>query len=227
MRRKNIFYLAWFRKLLQFHYFRGRRGEVDSNQFAMDIVILLARHGHHQEVGRVLSGRSDISLDEAGRAEAEALARMAAARGVTRIVSSPRARTRETAAVAAARLGVTVEVAGALDEIDFGLFTGQSFAALEGDPDWARWNAERGAARCPGGETMHEAVARAVGFVAGCAAGVTLCVSHCDVIRGVVAHYLGLPMERLFLLGCDPGSVTTLVLEGEGARLLALNERGF
>lgn len=187
--------------------------------------ILLARHGHHQEVGRVLSGRSDISLDRQGQAEAAALARLVAARRVTRIVTSPRARTRETAAVVAAALQLPVMVDAALDEIDFGDFTGRSFAALDGDPDWQRWNAERETARCPGGETMAEAVARAVAFVAACGEGVTVCVSHCDVIRGVVAHYLGLPLERIFSLGCDPGSVTTLSLEGEGAMVVAVNER--
>ncbi|WP_341207507.1 histidine phosphatase family protein [uncultured Sphingomonas sp.] len=187
--------------------------------------ILLARHGHHQEVGRILSGRSDISLDEQGHAEAAALARLVGSRGVTRIVTSPRARTRETAAVVAAASHRPVVVEAALDEVDFGDFTGRSFAALDGDPDWERWNAERGTARCPGGETMGEAVARAVAFVAGCGEGVTLCVSHCDVIRGVVAHYLGLPLARIFSLGCDPGSVTTLALEGEGAMVVALNER--
>lgn len=189
--------------------------------------ILLARHGHHQEVGRVLSGRSDISLDEQGQAEALALARLVASRGVARIVTSPRARTRETAAVVATVLGLPVAVDATLDEVDFGDLTGRAFAALDGDPDWERWNAERATARCPGGETMGEAVARAVGFVAGCGEGVTLCVSHCDIIRGVVAHYLGLPLERIFSLGCDPGSVTTLSLQGEGAMVVALNERSF
>lgn len=187
--------------------------------------IMLARHGHHQEVGRVLSGRSDISLDQQGRAEAGALAGLVASRGVTRIVSSPRARTRETAAAVAAALALPVEIAAELDEIDFGDFTGRAFAALDRDADWQRWNAERATARCPDGETMGEAVARAVGFVAGCGEGVTLCVSHCDVIRGVVAHYLGLPLDRIFSLGCDPGSVTTLSLQGEGAVVVALNER--
>ncbi len=172
-----------------------------------------------------MSGHSDISLDEQGQVEAVALARLIASRGVTRIVSSPRARTHETAAVVAAAMDLPVAIDAALDEVDFGDFTGRSFATLRDDPDWQRWNAERGTARCPGGETMGEAVARAVGFIAGCGEGATLCVSHCDVIRGVVAHFLGLPLARIFSLGCDPGSVTTLVLQGEGAMVVALNER--
>ncbi len=190
-------------------------------------IVLLARHGHHEEVGRVLSGRSNISLDRRGQAEAQELARLVASRGVTRIVTSPRVRTRETAAAVAAALDLPVAVDTALDEVDFGAFTGRSFAALDAEADWQRWNAQRGTARCPGGETMGEAVARAVGFVAGCGEGVTLGVSHCDVIRGVVAHYLGLPLARIFSLGCDPGSVTTLELEGEGAMVVGLNERCF
>lgn len=189
--------------------------------------VLFARHGHHAEVGHVLSGRSSISLDARGRAEAVALARQVATRGVTRIVASPRARTIETAAVTAEAIELPVEVVPALDEVDFGRFTGRSFADLDRDDDWAHWNAARAVARCPGGETMGEAVARAVAFVAGLGAGVTLCMSHCDIIRGAVAHYLGLPLDRIFQLGCDPGSLTTLLLDGEGARLVTLNERGW
>ena len=52
-----------------------------------------------------------------------------------------------------------------------------------------------------------------------------LCVSHCDIIRGVVAYYLGLDANRLLAFDVDPASLTTLVLHGSGARLVALNER--
>ncbi|MEH3038346.1 MAG: histidine phosphatase family protein [Sphingomonas adhaesiva] len=188
--------------------------------------IMLVRHGHHAEVGRVLSGRSDIALDGAGRAQAEGLVRRMIGVRVDAIVSSPRRRALETAGPIATARGLAVEVTDGLDEVDFGDFTGRSFDALGEDADWQRWNAARDSARCPNGETMAGAVARAVGFVAARPPGITLCVTHGDVIRGVVAHYLGLEMTRIFQLECDPGSVTTLVLEGRGARLVALNERG-
>ncbi len=191
----------------------------------MSRYVLLARHGHHGEVGHVLSGRSAIALDAQGHAEAAALARHLAGQAVTRLCASPRTRTQQTAAAVAATHRIAVETIAALDEVDFGRFTGVSFEALADDPDWRRWNEVRGEARCPGGETMAEAVARAVGFVSAAGDGVTVCVSHCDVIRGVVAHYLGLPLARIFSLGCDPGSVTTLRLEGKGAVLVSLNER--
>ena len=188
--------------------------------------LLLARHGTHAEVGHVLSGRSEIALSERGRDEAAALARHFAGVELSAIYASPRRRTVETAAAVAQPRGIDVVHAPALDEIDFGAFTGRDFATLAEDPDWQRWNAERGSARCPGGETMGEAVARAVGFLAAVGEGMTLCVTHCDIIRGAVTHWLGLRAERMFQLGCDPGSVTTLALdEHGGATLVALNER--
>lgn len=187
--------------------------------------ILLARHGHHDEVGQVLSGRSEIALSAAGQAEAAALSRHLAGVPLDAIYASPRRRTMETAAAVAAGGALDITPAAALDELDFGRFAGRRFDALAGDADWQRWNAERATARCPGGETMREATDRAVAFVAAIPVAAALCVTHCDIIRGMVAHCLGLPLDRIFALGCDPGSLTTLVFDDDGIRLEALNER--
>jgi ribonuclease H / adenosylcobalamin/alpha-ribazole phosphatase len=190
--------------------------------------VLLARHASHAEVGRVLSGRSDIALSEAGCAEADALAEMLEGTPMASLHVSPRVRARQTAAPVAAARGLTARIAPALDEIDFGRFTGQSFAALDArDPDWLAWNAHRSTARCPGGETMAEAVGRARDYLEGLPAEAfpALCVSHCDVIRGLVADGLGLPLDRLFAFDCDPASLTTLTWSDAGMRVVALNQR--
>ena len=118
--------------------------------------------------------------------------------------------------------------APALDEIDFGAFTGRAFAELGGDPDWARWNAERATARCPGGETMDEAVERAARYLAALPpeACPALCVTHCDIVRGLVARQLGLGLGSLFAFDCDPASRTTVQIADDGGwRVVALNER--
>jgi broad specificity phosphatase PhoE len=190
-------------------------------------VVILVRHGTHDEVGRVLSGRSEIALNSQGRAEAEALARAMKGTKLASLHTSPRLRATETIAPFTARGGLAVRTAPALDEIDFGAFTGRTFADLDGDPDWQRWNAERGTARCPGGETMGDVVDRAAGYVAALAPEnfPALCVTHCDVIRGLVARLLGIDFSRMFSFDIDPGSRTTIDLAGGTMRLLTLNER--
>jgi ribonuclease H / adenosylcobalamin/alpha-ribazole phosphatase len=193
----------------------------------VDRIVHLIRHGSHQEVGKVLSGRSEIALDEAGRRDAETLIEMFTNSPVASIHSSPRRRAWETALPLAKSRGLAIERADALDEVDFGGFTGRGFAALADDPDWCRWNAERAEARCPGGETMREVVDRARGYLFSLPdeAFPAICVTHCDIVRGVVADQLGMGLARIFSLECDPGSVTTLAIEGGNTRIVSLNAR--
>lgn len=191
----------------------------------MTATVLLARHARHDEVGTVLSGRSDIALNPAGVGEAERLAARLAAIPLTAVLSSPRRRAWQTAEIVAAPHGLPVTRADGLDEIDFGDWTGRAFAALDGDPAWNRWNIERGTAATPAGDTMAAATARAWAVVAGVRAGAVLCVSHCDVIRGVVARTLGLSADRIFAFDSDCASLTELAVDGEAARIVTLNER--
>jgi broad specificity phosphatase PhoE len=193
--------------------------------FYMTRVVHLARHGTHEEVGRVLSGRSEIGLSEAGQIEVSQLADRLDRASLHAIYSSPRRRALETAAAVAAHNSTSVQVRDELDEINFGEWTGQSFERLDREARWHDWNMRRGAGRPPGGETMAEAVARARSFIERIAEPEVLCVSHCDVIRGIVAFYLGLDFDRLLAFDCDPASLTTLVIGPEGGRLVTLNER--
>jgi broad specificity phosphatase PhoE len=55
--------------------------------------------------------------------------------------------------------------------------------------------------------------------------GAIVCVSHSDIIRGVVAHYLGLSLDRMLAFDVDPGAITSLVVGEWGGRLLSLNVR--
>jgi broad specificity phosphatase PhoE len=193
----------------------------------MSRTVLLVRHGTHAEVGRLLSGRSEIGLNARGRREAEALAQALNGTPIATLHTSPRLRARETIAPIAARRALPVTVAPGLDEIDFGGFTGRSFAALAGDANWERWNAERATTRCPGGETMAEASDRALAYLRGLAAddAPALCVTHCDIVRAMVVRALGLGFDRMFAFDCDPGSCTTLAIGDGEVRIVALNER--
>ncbi|MEA1082961.1 histidine phosphatase family protein [Sphingomonas sp. CD22] len=200
----------------------------------MTATFLLIRHAAHIHLDRRLSGRMDgVPLSDAGRTQAEALARALAARitdePIDRIVCSPLERTRETAAAIAAACHLPApEPVDALVEIDMGDWTGVAFEDLHG-PAWDAWNAERGTARIPGGETMAEAQARIVGWLTQTAAaqdGARIAlVSHSDMIRGAVAFALGLPLDHLLRFDIGPASVSRIVVGDWGARLLSLNER--
>lgn len=187
----------------------------------MSVLVGLVRHGSHDDLGAWLSGRTrDVALNAAGREETLALARRLAGRGVAAITTSPRRRTVETADTLGAGLNLLPAIVPDLDEIDFGRWSGARFADLDGDPDWDRWNAARGTAPTPGGETMAAAVARAmrhIDHLAGQGAGPVLCVSHCDVIRGVIAQVLGLPLGNLLRFDIAPASVSWLMAHGQGA----------
>ena len=196
----------------------------------MSVLVGLVRHGAHDELGRILSGRaSDVGLNRAGFEQARLLAGNLMNAGIASLETSPQRRTRQTAEVLGAALSLPVQVVPALDEIDFGAWAGQSFAALDPDPAWRRWNAERATAPTPGGETMAAAVRRAMHHLdrlAGSARGPVLCVSHCDIIRGVVAHCLGLSLDNILRFEVSPASICWLKPDGQGgAQVLTVNGR--
>ena len=197
---------------------------------AVTATILLVRHAAHVELGRTLSGRRrDVALSPEGLEQAQIVADLLGTEPIAAIYSSPRERAYYTAREIAEPHELKVTVEDGLDEIDFGDWTGLGFDALEGDPEWQRWNEARGTARAPGGETMAEANARAAAALERLAqehdSQTIVAVSHCDIIRGLIARYLGLPLDNLLRFDIDPASVSRLVLGAWGARIVNLNER--
>jgi broad specificity phosphatase PhoE len=187
--------------------------------------VYLVRHASHDRVHSVLCGRMPgVRLGEEGRREARALAQRLRAGGAEAIVSSPRERAVETASIIAEELGLRVDLAPDLDDIDFGDWTGRSFADLAEDPRWATWNEARSTVRPPGGESMEEAGARALGRLHD-VAGTSIVVSHCDVIRAVLLKVLGMPIDSYDRIAVDPASLSILDLWPGGGRVAGLNER--
>ncbi|MDB5688337.1 MAG: histidine phosphatase family protein [Sphingomonas bacterium] len=194
----------------------------------MTVNLFLVRHGAHGDLGQVLTGRrGGVPLTGQGRAQAAAVAERLTREDVRAVHTSPRQRAVETAEIIAERIGATVEIVDALDEIDFGEWSGRSFDDLAGDAAWNAWNARRGSTRPPEGETMDAAVARARQHVAALAGqgGGVVCVSHCDIIRGLVADALGLDFDKLLRFDVDTASLSTLLVGSWGSRVLGLNER--
>lgn len=188
----------------------------------------LVRHADHGLIGRALAGRmAGVGLAGDGPAQARRLARHFAGEGVDAVYASPLERTMQTADPIATACGVPVVAAEPLLELDFGDWTGLTFAELDGRPEWRRWNGARSQTRPPGGESMVAVQARACGFINGLAErdpdGRFVLVSHADVIRAVLAYYLGVPIDLFLRVEVSPASVSVLSLDGWTPRLLGTN----
>ncbi len=190
--------------------------------------LLLIRHALNDWTGKRLPGWTPgIHLNEAGRAQAAALARRLADVPLVAIYSSPLERTLETARPLAEAHGLTVQVRERLTEVHPGDWTGRSVEELRKEELWSLLQAYPGGARFPGGESLRQAQARMVAeldAIRDAHTGQTVAVvSHADPIKMAVAHYLGLPLDLFHRLTVDPASVTVLVFTRWGPHLLYLN----
>lgn len=188
----------------------------------------LVRHAAHGQLGRALTGRTPgVHLSVEGRAQAALLAERLVALPIAAVLSSPMERAQETAAAIAARLGLPVLTEPGLDEIDFGTWSGGAFDALEGSAEWLAWNRFRSFAPTPGGESMTAAQARALAVLARLhrdhPSGELVAVSHCDVIKAVLSHFLGTPLDLFHRIEIGPASRSVLRLFEHDARIDAVN----
>ncbi|TNC48479.1 histidine phosphatase family protein [Rubellimicrobium rubrum] len=196
---------------------------------AINVQLYLLRHATHADFGRRLTGRAPgVPLTPEGERQAAVLGRRLAPEALTEIQTSPRERARATAEAVARASGASVTVVDALDEIDFGDWTGAEFAALNGQPLWDDWNTRRALVRIPSGESMDEAAGRIARHVDALAASGTggriALVTHCDMIRALVARVLGLSFDNILRFEIGPASVSRLEAGPWGARVLSLNE---
>jgi broad specificity phosphatase PhoE len=193
--------------------------------------LLLIRHGSHDLLGRELVGRRPgVHLSDKGRAEAEALARRLSGHRIAELYCSPRERALETAEPICRALGISVRIEPALDEVDFGDWTGRRLETLESDAVWRRFNRDRALTRIPGGETMPEVAARMTRFMDGLTASygggeaAVALVGHGDPIRAAIAQAIGLPLDFMLRFEIAPASLTILKTGEHGVLLEYLND---
>jgi len=181
--------------------------------------LLLIRHASHDLLGKALAGRTSVPLNDVGICEAKQLARKLVDEGITTLISSPTLRAVQTAMPLAESLGLEIVSSRAFDEVDFGDWTGRSFAELDLLPEWQQWNKDRDHGEAPGGETMRSAqkrVVQGIWHLKQQYQGQTVAVfSHCDVIKAALLHFLGAPLQSIFRLEIAPCSVGIVVFHGD------------
>ncbi|MGH2812007.1 MAG: histidine phosphatase family protein [Actinomycetota bacterium] len=195
------------------------------------MLLLLVRHGLTPITGKRLTGwLPGYHLSHEGRGQADDVARRLEELPVAAVYSSPLERCRETAQPIARAHRLRVRTIRDLGEIDYGDWQGKTLKSLYRSKAWRELNARRGDFRFPGGETPREAQTRAVGAVEELLARhkgePVVAVSHADLIRLIVAGYLGLGIDFYNRMTIGPASVTALALGGPSPRLLSLNHSG-
>jgi probable phosphoglycerate mutase len=170
-------------------------------------VVLVARHGETDwNAERRFQGFADRPLNARGRAQAEELAARLAGVPLAAVLASDLVRARDTAAVVAARHGLSVRVEAELREVDVGSWTGRTAAEVRAaEPEaFARWR--RGHSGWTGGETYEVMGARVVRAL------VRLAAEHADGGR------------PLLLVG-HGGTVRALEAAATGENLRAVRAR--
>ena len=167
----------------------------------MATTIVLVRHGETDwNRERRFQGHADISLNEAGRRQAEALADLLADESFAAAYSSPLRRAVETAEIVTARLGIAFEPSDGLMEVDVGSWSGLTTTEVEQQfPDgFSRWTESRSGG-WTGGETYDELGARVVAELLAVAerhlGERVLAVTHGGPIRSVLAAAAGLSFD--------------------------------
>lgn len=193
-------------------------------------VFYLIRHAAHEGLGECLTGRAPgASLGETGRAQARTLGEKLKRERPARVQASPRERARETAELIAQACGLApVEPFVALDEVDFGSWSGKDFKALSRDPSWQRWNERRAVACTPAGESMLDVQRRVVAHMVRVASEMpgesAVLITHAEVIRAALLHGLELSLDDWSKFEIAPASISKVAFDEHGARVIAINE---
>jgi probable phosphoglycerate mutase len=152
------------------------------------------------------TGRTDIPLTDAGRANAARLPGRLSGMSFERVLVSPSIRARETCELAG--LGAAAEVREDLLEWDYGEYEGLSTAQIKTTrPDWNMWRDG-----CPGGEDAASVGARADRVIAELsgAGGTVAIFSHGHMLRVLGARWIGLGPEQGARLGLSTGAICVL-----------------
>lgn len=194
--------------------------------------VVLVRHGVTAATGSRLGGRTSAPLSDGGRGQARAVADRLARSGTTfaDLYSSPVIRALETADPIASRLDLELEELPGVAEFDYGEWTDRTLKQVRRTKAW-RW-VQRTPSRFtfPGGESFRSAQQRAVDAVESIVERHTdrqnvVVVSHADVIKALVAHYAGVPLDLFQRLVISPASLTVLEIPRDGdPRLLTMND---
>jgi len=194
--------------------------------------LVLVRHATTAATGKRLGGWTPgVHLDARGRDQAERVAASLADLTIAAVYASPLERTQETAKAIARPHKLRVRTRKDIGEVDYGEWTDKPLGQLRRRKLWATIQATPSRITFPGGESIRAAQARAVEATEQLAVAhrdeTIVMVSHADILKAVIAHHLGMPLDTFQRLVIAPASVSVLALSpGAPPALLRCNDTG-
>ncbi len=188
------------------------------------MLIYLIRHGQTDwNRERKIMGTGPVPLSGEGRRAVEALAAALEGESIPVIYTSTVKRASETAAILAEIWGSRVVEEERLNESPYELWVGKRYTDLSGDPDFELYSKKPTEARFSLDEGMADIQKRALAAIERAHAenggGKAAIVSHSDVIKPVVAHYLGMDLDDMHRISIANASAT-LLAPGAGSNVV-------
>jgi len=190
--------------------------------------ILLIRHSLTPETGKRLSSTDpDIPLSPEGRSLAEALGSSLAAVPLNAVYTSPHRRCVETATAVAKGRRLRPRVNRSFVEADYGKWLGRPLKSLYRLKAWQELMLTPSRFRFPDGETLQEVQDRAVNGIESLASkhadGAIAISTHGDVVKVILAYYLGVPLDLSHRIDPMPASVSVVDVSGAMPRVPVVN----
>lgn len=195
------------------------------------LTVLLIRHGRAEfKPGHLYGWTPGVRLSADGREEVKRLAERLEPLRLNAIYTSPLERCTETAEAIVDGRRLEISTIEGLGEVRYGKWQGKSYRTLMKTKLWRTIQLVPSQARFPGGESLLELQRRGVESIETIRArhkrGMVAAVSHADMIKAIVAHYLGMHLDLFQRINVETASVTALGFYDRFPRLLRLGDTG-
>jgi len=202
----------------------------NNREHSHSAVVYLLRHGdiRKDDIKRYI-GQADLSLSEAGRAQALDWHNELAHIPFSRIFCSDLSRSYETACIIAeGRNNVPVQSLHKLREINLGAWDGQPIADVRRlyPGEYEKRGADLVYYRPPAGECFADIAARVIPLfeeIVRNVPGNVLIVGHAGVNKVLLCHLLGMPLDNLLRLSQDYGCLNIIEYGTDSVSLRGLN----
>lgn len=190
--------------------------------------ILLLRHGQTDwnKGGRVM-GRRPIPINKVGRRDSELVAQLLKNVKVDYLYASPVLRAVQTARIVMRSRRIKLETAPELAEVEYGSWVGRTFEDVSREKQYRIYHTTPRLAHPPGGERLTDVQKRSLAFIEALKKrhrrGSVLLVTHADVIRSILIHYLNMDLNDMLRMQIDNGSLSILRVEKRSTDVVAVN----